>query len=92
MFFRKSNDIDRVWRNICKHEGETFVTVARKIPYNYVVNDDYILINNDKKRRITRSAIESALNVKNPTASALTRENIWGPSYVCGIITDSRIV
>ena len=60
--------------------------------YKYVVYGDYILINDDPKRRITKSALEKALTIKNPTPAKIEEENIWGPSYVYGIITDNRIV
>ena len=87
----KSNNIDNVWANICKHEGEIFLTPTRKKPYTYVVKDNYILVNNDIRRKITKAAIEKALTLINPTPAKIQKENIWGPSYVCGIITDSRI-
>ena len=50
----KSNNIDKVWANICKHEGDVFHTVTNK-GYTYVVKDNYILINNDSRRKITRT-------------------------------------
>ena len=87
----KSNNIDTVWANICECEGETFFTTSRKTPYTYVVKDNYMLVNNDIRRKITKAAIEKALTLINPTPSKIQKENIWGPSYVCGIITDSRI-
>ena len=85
-------NINTVWNNICKYEGETFITKARKISYTYTVKDGYILINNDKRRKITKAALEKALTINDPTPSKIQRENIWGQSYVCGIITDSRII
>ena len=91
MSFWKTNKINNVWKKICKHEGEIFLTV-RKIKYTYTVKDNYILINNDTRRKITKDAIERALTLENPTPSKILRENIWGPSYVYGIITDSRII
>ncbi len=87
----KNNKIDKVWENICKCEGETFFTISRKTPYTYVVKDNYILVNNDIRRKITKAALEKALTLINPTPSKIQKENIWGPSYVCGIITDIRI-
>lgn len=92
MDFRQNNKIEQVWQNICKCEGETFFTISRKKPYTYVIKDNYILINNDIRRKITKSAFEKALTLINPTPSTIQKENIWGPSYVCGIITDSRIL
>lgn len=90
MSFWGNHQIDRLWRNICIHEGETFYTV-RKIGYRYTVKDNYILINNDPRRRIAKTHFEKALQIKNPSPAAINREGIWGPSYVYGIITDSRM-
>ena len=85
----KSNSIDNVWANICKHEGEIFFTSKRKKPYTYVIKDDYIVINNNAKRgRITKEMLASALLIDNPVPSKISG---WAPSYICGIITDSRI-
>ena len=83
-------NIETIWNNIKSHEGETFRTV-RGIEYTYVVVEDYILINDDKKRRITKDSIKTALTINNPSPSKIQREGIWGPSYVYGIITDKRI-
>ena len=83
-------NIETIWNNIKLHKGETFKTV-RGIEYTYVVVEDYILINDDKKRRITRDAIKTAITIKNPSPSKIQEEGIWGPSYVYGIITDKRI-
>lgn len=82
--------IDIVWANILRHESETFRTI-RGISYTYVVKNDFILINNDPKRRITKEKIEKSLLIENPSPSKIEAEGIWGPSYVYGIITDDRI-
>ena len=88
MIFCKVKSIENVWANIRKHEGEIFYTV-RNIAYNYVVKENYILINNDSRRRITKETLEKALKIVNPTPSKI---NMRGQSYIYGIITDSRIV
>ena len=87
----RSTNIDKVWANICKHEGEIFYTPKRKIPFTYVVvKDNYIVINNDTKRgRITIEKLEKALLVSNPIPPKIGG---WAPSYICGIITDYRIM
>ena len=55
MSFLKVSKIDKVWANICKHEGETFFTQKSKKPYTYVIKDDYIVISNNVRRgRITK--------------------------------------
>ena len=87
----KTKSIDKVWANICKHEGETFYTVTN-IEYNYVIMDDCLFINNDSRRRITKSNLEKALEIENPTCAKIRNEGIWAPSYIYGIISDSRIV
>lgn len=80
--------IDRVWNNILKYEGEPFYTVTN-IEYRYVVKDNYILVNDDPRRRISKASFEKALEIANPTPSKI---NLRGQSYIYGIITDSRIL
>ena len=89
MSLEKSNNINEVWANICKHEGEVFFTQKRKTPYIFAIKDDYIVINNNARRgRITKEMLENALLIENPIPSKIGG---WAPSYICGIITDSRI-
>ena len=88
----QSNNIDKVWANICKHEGEIFLTPARKQKFNYIVKYDYIIINNGKSKRINKKGIEQALNIQNLTRAKIAEEGIWWSSYVYGILTDKRIV
>lgn len=90
MSFLRSNNIDKIWANICKHEGDVFYTV-RSREYTYVVKDSYILINNDSRRKITKTNFAKALEIQNPTCSKIGNAGIWGPSYIYGIITDGRI-
>ena len=91
MSFGNTRTIDNVWANICMHEGQTFLTAARKQPYTYVVKNDCILIKGDAKKCISKEALEKALSIENPTRSKIEEKGIWGPSYVYGIITDKRI-
>lgn len=83
-------NIETIWNNIKSNEGEAFRTI-RGVEYTYVVVEDYILINNDKKRRITKDSIKTAIIINNPSSSKIQKQGIWGPSYVWGIITDKRI-
>ena len=87
MLFAKKN-IEKIWGNICKHEGEAFFTITN-IEYNYVVKDNYILINNDSRRRISKSNLEKALEIEKPTPSKI---NMRCQSYIYGIVIDSRII
>ena len=83
-------NIEAIWKNIQLCEGKVFKTV-RGIEYTYAVYDNYLLINDDKKRRITKDSLKIAIVIDSPTPSKIQQENIWGPSYVYGIITDKRI-
>ena len=83
-------NIETIWNNIKSNEGEAFRTI-RGVEYTYVVVEYYILINNDKKRRITKDSIKTAITINNPSSSKIQKQGIWGPSYVWGIITDKRI-
>ena len=84
-------NIDAIWDNIRHYEGETFKTV-RGVEYQYAAYNDYILINDDKKRKITKDGVKKALSIVNPTPSKIQKAGIWGPSYIYGIIADNRIV
>ena len=84
-------DFETIWRNILYHEGEIFKTIRSK-EYRYTVYPDHLLINDDKRRRITKAMLRSAILISNPTPSKIQQEGIWGPSYVYGIITDPRII
>ena len=83
-------NINIICANILRNENEIFRTVIGK-SYTYIVKNDFILINNDRRRRITREEIARALFIENPSPSKIKSEGIWGPSYVYGIITDNRI-
>lgn len=83
-------NFEKIWKNIQFCEGETFTTI-RGVEYKYVLYNDYLLINNDPKRRIPKQSLQNALEITNPTCAKIGKEGIWGPSYVYGIITDKRI-
>ena len=88
MSFLKVNQIDKVWANICKYEGDVFYT-KNHLQYTYIVKDNYVIINIPSKTKITKNYFEKALEVNNPTP---TKINLRGQSYIYGTITDSRIV
>ena len=87
MSLLKSNNIDKVWANICKHEGDTFHTVRNK-EYTYIVDDNYIIISIPSQTRITKTYFEKALKMNVSKPSEI---NLRGQAYIYGIITDSRI-
>lgn len=85
-------NIEMIWKNIRLYEGEIFRTVSG-VEYRYTVyNEGYIFINDDRRRMITKKQFNSAILINNPTPSKIKSAGIWGPSYVCGIITDKRII
>ena len=83
-------NFETIWKNIQLHEGETFHT-KRGIAFSYRVYKDYILINDDKRRRATKNAIKASLAIVNPSPSKIQKAGIWAPAYIWGIITDQRI-
>ena len=84
----KSNNIDKVWENICKHEGDEFFTVTNK-EIKYVVKDNYIIVVSiPSHTRISKTNFAKALEVN---ASKPSEINLYGRAYIYGIITDSRI-
>ena len=64
-----------IWDKAKLHEGEIFKTV-RGIEYFYVAFNDYILINGDKKRRITKDMFDMSIRITNPTPAKLQKANL----------------
>ena len=84
----KLNNIDTVWANICKHEGDEFFTVTNK-EIKYVVKDNYIIVvSTPSHTRISKTNFEKALEMN---ASKPSEINLYGRAYIYGIINDSRI-
>ena len=83
-------NINTVWAKIIKYQNEIFIT-KRGIPYTYSVEEKYVVINDDCRRKISKDYFEKALLIENPTPQKIQSEGIWGPSYIYGIITDERI-
>ena len=54
MSFLKANQIDKVWANICKYEGDVFYTKTH-LQYTYIVKDNYVIINIPSKTKITKN-------------------------------------
>lgn len=82
------NSIDKVWANICKHEGEVFYTVTNK-EIQYVVKDNYIIVVSiPSHTKIYKTNFEKALKMNVSKPSEI---NLRGQTYIFGIINDSRI-
>ena len=84
----KPNNIDTVWANICKHEGDEFFTVTNK-EIKYVVKDNYIIVvSTPSHAKISKTNFKKALEMN---ASKPSEINLYGRAYIYGIINDSRI-
>ena len=84
----KPNNIDTVWANICKHEGDEFFTVTNK-EIKYVVKDNYIIVvSTPSHAKISKTNFKKALEMN---ASKPSEINLRGRAYIYGIINDSRI-
>lgn len=68
------SEFDKVWSNILKHEGEEFYTVTGK-PCSYRISGNQVVLLNTN-RNISRSNIERALGVVDPTVSKLESMNL----------------
>ena len=77
MSFLKVNQIDKVWANICKYEGDVFYT-KNHLQYTYIVKDNYVIINIPSKTKITKNYFEKALEVNNPTPTKIMDGRIIG--------------
>ena len=89
-------DIDVVWNNIIKNEGEMFYTKRDKIQFRYTVNGDRIHprpANDSKIYPITKDTIKEVITNYMPlrTVSQL-QQKFFAPSYIYAILTDPRIV
>ena len=68
-------NFDVIWKNIQHYEGQVFKTVWG-VEYKYTLYNDYLLINNDKKRKITKDAFKISITIENPTPSNIKSEGI----------------
>lgn len=69
-------------------EGETFYTVTGK-PYTYEFLSENVIKSSRARYHISLSSFEKAIEI-NPTRVCQIQKEVRGPSYVFGIITDSR--
>ena len=86
-----NKNINTVWANIVKHQGEIF-RIKNGTSFTYIIENNYVIVSGIKGGNIPKNHIEKALCIENPTPGKLSTNNIWSPSYVYGIITDDRII
>ena len=80
--------MDAIWNRIIKFEGQTFYTKTGR-PFSYRVKNESIVLNNTN-RTIARKQIEEASLVGSDTVTAY--QQFQGPSYIYGLLHDSRIM
>ncbi len=85
-----NTNINTVWENVVKYQGETFFTKSGK-PFTYVVKNEHIYVNEVKSATINKANIAKALLMENPSPQKIRDSKIWAQSCVYGIITDNRI-
>ncbi len=83
-------NIEIVWKNIKLHEGENFYTITG-ISFQYIVYNDFLLIENKESRKITKSSIAKAMMIESLTPKKIELAGCWGHSYIYGILTDKRV-
>lgn len=84
-------NVEIVWNNIKRYEGEKFFKIKGG-EYTYTVCDDVIFVDGIKAGRITKNNLAKALSISNPTPRKIGLAGCWAPSYIYGIITDKRII
>lgn len=85
-------NINFVWENIKKHEGEIFYTV-KGLEFTFEVSGNTIKICRDGTsgpKQISKNYFEKALEYKRYDCKDF-RNKIWGHSYVRGMLEDKRI-
>jgi len=90
-------DINTIWNNILKNEGQKFYTVRDKIEFHYVVNQQKTSIqpypvNGSKIQAITRTTVGKVLNIYGiPKKTSQLNDKWRAPAYIFAIMTDPRI-
>jgi hypothetical protein len=89
----ESLDSDQVWGRIEAHRGEEFRTV-RGESFSYDVHGNIVVPRPQKgkatARQLPRSDFEKAW-ARRPLSGPRQIEDLQGPSYIYGILTDPRI-
>ena len=89
-------NLDTIWSNILKHEGEKFYTI-RGIEFIYTSkNGDKIIpsnIDGSKLSPITKDTIGKVIAEYMPLKNTAEIGRVFrAPSYIYAILTDNRIV
>lgn len=82
-------DIESVWSQIKKHEGEVFHQI-RGGEFTYIVTGNQVIPNRTNVN-ISKTHIEEAL-CHYPLTNTVKLQHLRGPSYIYAIIMDRRII
>ena len=86
---RKTVDIDRVWARIKSHQGDVFHTIGGK-EFTYMVTGK--VLNTSRTRyNLPKSEFAKALQHVPISGPGEITDLVRGPSYIWGILHDSRI-
>lgn len=84
-----------IWKNLIRHEGESFYTV-RNIEFTYKICGDELQPfpnNSSKIDAIHKNTIEKICIQNIPIKKTTTISKIFrAPAYICALLNDSRIV
>jgi len=89
----QDNLSEQLWSRLVEHEGELFRT-ATGLPFRYVVEGTGIWFERDGARidkRLARGDFEKAVS-RLPLRKTTDISDCFDPSYLYGILTNSRIV
>lgn len=86
-------DSELVWGKVLQYAGEEFRTVT-DLPFTYQVDGNGLWFYRDGKRvpkRLSRNEFEKGLG-RCPLHSVGDIRDLFDPSYLYGLLTDSRII
>jgi len=88
-----ASDVNLIWGKVLLHAGGEFRT-ATGLPFSYEVDGNGLWFQRDGKRvlkRLSRSEFEKGL-ARCPLHSVSDLRDLFDPSYLYGLLTDSRII
>lgn len=83
-------DFETIWNKIIAHEGETFHTLSRGIPFTYIVRDDGIFVSNAPLTHNTKNNIRRAYEIIDTCSRTEFSHTIIGSSYVRALLEEFR--
>ena len=80
------SDFEMIWDKIIAHEGETFYTPSKRIPFTYVVRDDCIFVSNAPLTCNKKNNIRRAYEIIDTCSRTEFSRTIIGASYVRALL------